>query len=293
MRLPRTLPQTAAPKARTVLPAPPRSPLGVAHRGASVAAPENTLAAVRAAAALGADMVEVDVRRTRDGALVLVHDATLARTTDAARVLPSRGPWRVADLTLAELRRLDAGGWHAHVHAGEPVPRLGDALDVAGGLGLGVQLELKAPSTYPGIVDDLLAELRAWVVRSSGRRRVPPVVVQSFDVVAMKELAARAPHLRVGILGTPPPSHLPALAGWAHQVNPRHLTVDRAYVDRVHALGMGCLVWTVDRAWAMRRAVRLGVDGVITNRPDVLRSVLDDGVTFGTGRLAAVGVRWG
>ena len=272
MRLPLTLSRsTGTPTTSTTR---PRRTLGVAHRGASVAAPENTLAAVRAAAALGADMVEVDVRRTRDGALVLLHDATLTRTTDASTVLPGRGPWRVADLTLAELRRLDAGRTHSRVHAGEPVPTLADVLDLAGDLGVGVQLELKAPSTYPGIVGDLLAELRAWVVRSTGRR-LPPLVVQSFEVVAMKELATRAPHVRVGVLGTPPLSHLPVLAGWAHQVNPRHVTADRAYVDRVHALGMQCLVWTVDRPWAMRRAVRLGVDGVITNRPDLLRSVLD------------------
>jgi glycerophosphoryl diester phosphodiesterase len=273
MRLPLTAPRPAA--ADVARRAPTRT-VTIAHRGASVAAPENTLAAVRAAAVLGADMVEVDVRRTRDGALVLIHDATLTRTTDAARVLPARGPWRVGDLTLAEVRRLDAGNTHSPVHAGEPVPTLADVLDVAGDLGLGVQVELKSPSTYPGIVGDLLAELRAWVVRCAGRR-VPPVVVQSFDVVAMKELAARAPHVRVGVLGTPPPSHLPVLAGWARQVNPRHVTVDRAYVDRVHAVGLECLVWTVDRAWAMRRAVRLGVDGVITNRPDLLGSVLAGG----------------
>jgi glycerophosphoryl diester phosphodiesterase len=269
MRLSLTEPRPAAAPARALT-----RTLDVAHRGASVAAPENTMAAVRAAATLGADMVEVDVRRTRDGALVLVHDATLARTTDAARVFPSRGPWRVGDLTLDEVRRLDAGTAHSAVHAGEAVPTLAEVLDLAGGLGLGVQIEVKSPSTYPGIVGDLLAELRAWVVRSVGRQ-VPPVVVQSFDVVAMKELATRAPHVRVGVLGTPPPSHLPVLAGWAHQVNPRHVTVDRAYVDRVHAVGLECLVWTVDRAWAMRRAVRLGVDGVITNRPDLLRSVLE------------------
>lgn len=279
MRLPRVLPRPApaAPgiaAAATTTAAP--ALLDIAHRGASVAAPENTLAAVRAAAALGADMVEVDVRRTRDGALVVVHDATWTRTTDVARVLPSRRPWRVADLTLAEVRLLDAGSAHSPVHAGEPVPTLSDVLDLVGDLGLGLQLELKSPSAYAGIVDDLLAELRAWVARSAGRP-IPPVVVQSFDIVAMKELATRAPGVRVGVLGTPPPSHLPVLAGWAQQVNPRHTTVDRAYVERVHALGMGCLVWTVDRPWAMRRAVRLGVDGVITNRPDLLRSVLDAG----------------
>lgn len=253
---------------------PPARPWNVAHRGASAAAPENTLAAIRAAAALGADMVELDVQRTRDGVLVLVHDTTYGRTTDARRVLPDRGPWRVRDLTLAEVRRLDAGGWHDPVHAGEPVPTLIEALDVAGDLGLGVQLELKLPGDHPGVVGDLLAELRAAAARSAPGATRAPLVVQSFDVVAMKELKTRAPHLTVGVLGAPPVSHLPALAGWCDQVNPRHAAVDGGYVARVHEAGMQCLVWTVDRPRMMRRAIRMGVDGVITNRPDVLRPLL-------------------
>src|SRR5689334_10492901 len=89
----------------------PTPVLAVAHRGASDVAPENTLPAVRRAVAAGADLVEVDLRRARDGALVVLHDATLARTTDAARRLPGRAPWRVEDLTLAEVRLLDAGSW--------------------------------------------------------------------------------------------------------------------------------------------------------------------------------------
>src|SRR5688500_1112345 len=87
--------------------------LAVAHRGASARAPENTLAAVRLAADLGADAVEVDLQRTRDGALVLLHDAGLGRTTDAATRLRGRGPWSVGSLTLEEVRRLDAGSWKA------------------------------------------------------------------------------------------------------------------------------------------------------------------------------------
>src|SRR5688500_13615694 len=98
--------------------------LAIAHRGARARAPENTLAAVREAAALGADAVEVDVQRTRDGALVLVHDATLSRTTDAASRLPRRGPWSVGSMTLREIRRLDAGSWKAPEYAGQRVPTL-------------------------------------------------------------------------------------------------------------------------------------------------------------------------
>ncbi len=248
----------------------------MAHRGASHDVAENTLAAIRRAVAEGAEMVEVDVQRSRDGALVLVHDTTLARTTDVREVFPSRGPWRVADFTYDEMARLDAGSWKAPGHPEQRIPTLEDALAVLAGTGTGLLLEVKAPELYPGVVGEVVATLREWsdyVGRSVAAGRL---VVQSFSYVAMKEHKTLAPGIPVGLLGTPSRANLPALAGWADQVNPSHHSVDRAYVDRVHELGMGCQVWTVNRAAAMRRALRMGVDGVITNRPDVLRRVLDE-----------------
>jgi glycerophosphoryl diester phosphodiesterase len=86
-----------------------RQPLTIAHRGASAEAPENTLAAVRRAVELGADAVELDVQRSRDGALNVMHDTTLERTTSVRQAFPGRAPWRVADFNLDEIRRLDAG----------------------------------------------------------------------------------------------------------------------------------------------------------------------------------------
>jgi glycerophosphoryl diester phosphodiesterase len=90
----------------------------------------------------------------------------------------------------------------------------------------------------------------------------------------MKELKTQVPEIPVGLLGAPSRANLPALATWADQVNPSHLSVDRAYVDEVHRLGMNCLVWTVNHSYLMRRALRAGVDGVITNRPAALRGLL-------------------
>lgn len=246
--------------------------LTIAHRGASADAPENTLAAVRRAVTVGADMVEVDVQRTRDGALVVLHDTTLERTSDVRRALPGRAPWRLADLTLDEVRRLDAGCWKSPVFAGERVPTLDEVIAELAGTGVGLLLELKAPHLYPGIVPELAA-----TVLAAGRSATPPgpVVVQSFDIPAMKELKTQVPSVPVGLLGAPARANLPALATWADQVNPRHLPLDQAYVDQVHALGMGCHVWTVNHTPAFRRALRLGVDGIITNRPRLLGRVLD------------------
>ncbi len=261
-----------------IAPPPTRPVAVVAHRGASVAAPENTLAAVRTAVARGADHVEVDVHRSRDGALVVVHDTTVARTTDAERVLPGRGPWRVADLTLAQLRRLDAGAWHSPSHAGERVPLLSEVVDLVHRSGVGLLLEVKSPHLYPGIADDLAAELADVPGYLDDALAADRLVVQSFDARALAAFKDRAPAVPVGVLGSPPRRRLPALAAWVAQVNPRHVRVRRSYVDAVHAAGLRCQVWTVDDTAAMARAVTIGVDGVITNRPDVLRRLLSTSV---------------
>ncbi len=240
--------------------------LNVAHRGASDEFAENTLAAIRRAVAHDVDLVEVDVQRTRDGALVLMHDTTLARTTNVRQVYPHRAPWRVGDLTAAEIGRLDAGRWRSPDFAGQQVPTLEEAVDVVRHTSAGLLVEVKQPGLYPGIADDVAAVLRGtgFIHDASADGRL---VVQSFDVATARRVKELEPSLPVGVLGVQPQGALPELAAWADQVNPAHLSVNRSYVGAVHDLGLRCLVWTVDRAPAMRRALRLGVDGVITNRP--------------------------
>lgn len=246
----------------------------IAHRGASAEAPENTIAALRRAVLQDADLVEVDLRRTRDGALVLMHDPTLVRTTNVRELFPSRRPWRVADFTFSELRRLDAGAWKAPAYAHERVPTLLEALALVLPTRTGLLLELKAPALQPGVVPDLVTTLRG--APGLGRLLAEDrLVVQSFDFAAMKELKTRLPEVPVGLLGLPAPANLPALASWADQVNPSHLSLTRTYVDQVHDSGMRCHTWTVDAGYAMRRALRTGVDGVITNRPAALGRLLE------------------
>ncbi len=229
----------------------------VAHRGSSARAPENTLAALACAVADGADLVEVDVQRTRDGHLVLLHDPGLARTTDAVR--GARAP-DVSEVTLTELRRHDAGSWFSPGFAGERVPTLVEALALLEAAGIGLQLELKAPHLHPGVVADLADLL-------TGRHGRCHVLVQCFDEVALAELAERAPWLPLGLLGRPDVRRLPALGEWLREVNPHHRRLDRRYVDAVHAAGLQCVPWTVDRPSSMRRVLGLGVDGVITDHP--------------------------
>jgi glycerophosphoryl diester phosphodiesterase len=272
------LPGAPEPRPRT---APARAPdpdadvVDVAHRGASAYAPENTLSAFRLARAKGADMFELDVQETRDHQLVIMHDTTLARTTNAEDLYPGRGPWRVADFTLAEIGRLDAGGWFANRYAGERVPTLGQVLSAMSGSGLGLLLEIKSPALYPGIERRVAAELKrypSWLRYDQHERRL---VVQSFDWASVRRFHAVLPRVPTGLLGTPDADDLPGLAEFADQVNPPFGTLTGSYVEEVQDAGMDVLAWTIDDPRDMERAVALGVDGIITDRPDVLRGVLD------------------
>jgi glycerophosphoryl diester phosphodiesterase len=248
----------------------------VAHRGASAYAPENTIAAFRLAASQRADVFETDVQETKDHALVLIHDTTLARTTNVEKVYPKRAPWKVSDFTLAEIRRLDAGSWFGTKYKGERIPTLDQALSDMRGRGIGLLLEIKSPELYPGIEKRVAAALRrspSWLRRDPEERRL---AVQSFDWASVRRFHSALPDVPVGLLGTPKTAELPELASYADQINPTYRDVTASYVGKVHAARMDLLTWTVDDAGDMKDAARLGVDGIITNKPDVLRRVLDD-----------------
>jgi glycerophosphoryl diester phosphodiesterase len=151
------------------------------HRGHSVVAPENTLPALRAAAEAGGTSCEIDIMLTRDGELVLMHDDVLDRTTDG------RGP--LAEVTLAELRRLDAGRWFGEAFAGTRVPTLAEAISEARRLGLGLVVELKERQR----VDAAIARLVA-VIDEQGA--AADLVVLSFDHPSLLRVRAKAPAIR-------------------------------------------------------------------------------------------------
>lgn len=269
------LPLLAAVGLATPASAAPEPPVDVvAHRGSSGAAPENTLAAIQLAIEQKADVVENDIQRTRDGELVIMHDTTLARTTDVEQVFPDRVPWSVGDFSLAEIKRLDAGSWFAPEFAGERVPTLAEWVNAVGQQA-GMLLEPKAPELYPGIEADIDKELRSLPAfnraLNAGR-----VVVQCFNHVWLRAYKDRAPDVPVGLLfGTKPTEvEIAAAATWAQQVNPALGAIDQATVDQVHAHGMDINVWTVNAGSDMRRAINWRVDGVITNYPQVLRDIL-------------------
>jgi len=246
-----------------------------AHRGAMGHAPENTIAAFEVGIEQQADWIESDVQRTKDGELVLMHDTTLSRTTDVEEVFPDRAPWNVADFTLAEIKTLDAGSWFGEEFAGEPVPTLAEMIELVRPTRSGILMELKSPELYPGIEQEVAGAFDSHPGYVDSAVAAGRLAVQSFNWDSMKTYKEVQPEMPVGLLGTPTLDQLPTLT-WAQQINPSHGTFDAAYVDAVHELGMDVHTWTVNTPADMNKVLDRGVDGVITNYPDVLADVLDD-----------------
>jgi glycerophosphoryl diester phosphodiesterase len=234
-----------------------RPVVNVAHRGASGHFPENTLPAFEAAIAAGAAMCELDPQRTRDGAIVVIHDSTVDRTTD--------GRGKVAAMTLAQLRGLDAGSWRDSSFAGTRIPTLAEALDFAHGC-CGLNLELKAPG--------LEAEL-CHIVHD--RQMDGRVLVSSFDWKAVANVRRVAPHLRAGLLANRGAARMidAAVNLGAAAINPEVSMITERLCTEAHQRNLTVYAWTVDDASEMRRLIELGVDGIMTNYPERLRAILD------------------
>jgi glycerophosphoryl diester phosphodiesterase len=236
-----------------------------AHRGASGHAPQNTLAAFLLAAEMGADGIELDVHFSRDGEAVVIHDDTVDATTD--------GCGRVRDLTLAELQSLDAGGWFDEQFAGERIPTLEQVFEQVGHRLL-INVEIKVEAGYHPV--DQEAETVRLI---EDHQLVDRVIISSFSPSSLRRVHRLNPNIALGFLyARPEPALLPRVLEWfgtAHQaVHPGLSMVDAQYVRRAHRWGKRINVWTVNEEHDMRRMRDLGVDGIITNYPDVLCQVL-------------------
>ncbi|MEU6667304.1 glycerophosphodiester phosphodiesterase family protein [Streptomyces sp. NPDC046727] len=253
-------------------------PVVIAHRGASAYAPENTLAAIDKAAELGFSWVENDVQRTKDGELVVLHDDSLQRTTNVEDVFPGRAPWKVRDFTAAEIARLDAGSWFSPAYAGARVPTLQQYMRRVEHNHEKLLLEIKNPELYPGIEQQTLKLLgnEGWL----DGRHLGRLVVQSFSADSVRAVHELKPAVTTAYLGTPTVAQLPGLARFTDLVNPSYGSLSRGYVSAVHVFHgphgrrLKLFAWTVNDAAGTRMVAAYGVDGIITNKPDVVRAAL-------------------
>lgn len=241
--------------------------LVIAHRGASAAAPENTLAAIREAVRVGADAVEIDVRMSADGQVVVMHDARVDRTTN--------GRGRVERMSLEQIRRLDAGSWFGSRFSGESVPTLSEVLRVLEPHETLLIIEFKVGGTRaPGIEAKVVSAVRESAM--SGR-----TIVKAFDLGILERLAELAPQL-------------PRLYVYAAHLSWINLTVDdgirfgdvlqadaqwlqghrvllgRRFVARAQRAGYRFVAWDVHTRARMEKMLSYGVDAIETDHPDLL-----------------------
>ncbi|MBN1845364.1 MAG: hypothetical protein JW810_06740 [Sedimentisphaerales bacterium] len=229
----------------------------VAHRGYSAAAPENTIASCNASRGY-ADMVEFDVRDTVDGHLILMHDATVDRTTN--------GIGSVAAMTFNELRALDAGSWFSPEFTGELVPLMTEAILAC------------RPDMVP-FIERKTGDAQHYVDLIRSLRMEEKVIIISFDWDFLEDVETLAPGIKTGALGS---GELTAgtiqniqaqgidFIDWAHD------SVSAATIDLVHGYGMEFHVWTVNNAGRMTDLISWGIDGITTDNPELLQDVLDN-----------------
>ncbi|TWT78325.1 Glycerophosphoryl diester phosphodiesterase [Posidoniimonas polymericola] len=250
----------ANPSIEPVAPPRPDNPsiLIEAHRGYSAIAPENTLAAFKAAAGI-ADYVELDVRVTQDNQLVVMHDATLDRTTNGTGAVGARNYTGYID-------GLDAGGWFSPDFAGEGVPTLGEAVETILAHDMRPLIERKT-----GDAADIVQVLDGLGVLQQS-------VIISFDWnfltdVRQLDSAVKLGGLGSGSLGSGTVANAIA-AGFDFLDWGDSAAITSAAVDMVHAAGLELHVWTVDNLTRMQQLIDLGVDGITTNTPESLRSIV-------------------
>ena len=257
--------------------------LNTAHRGARSLAPENTLAAARKALESGAHLWELDVRSTADGELVVVHDATMERTSDVRTVFPFRKPWAVRDFTMEEIGRLDFGSWfvredpfktvaggevskeEAGSYAGERAPTLRQALEFTVAHDWAVNVEIKDLSGLPGHETVVEKVVRLIDEFESGDR----VIVSSFNHGYLAKVRTLSRKIATGVLVSrscrDPVGLLRNLGAQACHFH--RDAVGEKEIAALRRAGLETFVWVVNEEEEMRRFFRWGARGVFTDFP--------------------------
>jgi len=236
----------------------------IAHRGASGHAPENTMASFRRAVELGATFVETDLQITRDAQVVAIHDFTLDRTTS--------GKGQVHLFTLDQIRALDAGAWFSNHGAqsfvGERVPTLQEILDFGKEHDVILYLEIKSGPAW-GVEHAVVGALRDQ--NASARS-----VILSFDPSVLDSVHRLDSTVMTGLLFEHPSNDLVerAVRAGARQLIARGDLVTPAITEKAHQAGLQVVAWTINEEEQMRRLMDAGVDGIITDYPDRLLSLL-------------------
>ncbi len=240
----------------------------ISHRGFSHLAPENTIASVAASIAAGADACEFDVRCTADGHVVLMHDATVDRTTN--------GSGEISKMTLAAAQSLDAGSWKGSEYIGQPVPSLADVF------------ELMSPSGQHGVVEIKASEAAEGVVNLARQYSMTDrVVALSDDPEILRKIESLDPKITRALLCTAFPKGVKGAAceiDWlidqAHKASAEIVDIDYRFVSpqmiaSLHRNDIKVWVWTVNAPQIMKCLIEWNIDAIASDKPDVLKATVN------------------
>lgn len=240
----------------------------IAHRGASAAAPENTLAAFKEAVRIGADMIELDVRLSSDGAVMVFHDQNLSRTTD--------GDGPVEERTLAELRRLDAGAWFSDKFRGEGIPTLEEVIQTIFPGRIEVCIEIKIDKGRETLRDKLVARTLDIIV---GTRFQDRSILASFDRESIRASKAAHPEIRTGLIFNKNEVWIECAEeeySGIDLLSARWNIISAPWVETAHRAGRKVIAWTIDREKELNHVLPLSVDAVASNNPEWLIEAIKD-----------------
>lgn len=240
-----------------------QKPIIYAHRGASGYAPENTMAAFKKGIEMGAKGIELDVHLTKDGHVVVCHDANIKRT--------SNGEGLIMDMTLEELRKFDFGSWMSPEFEGEKAPTLEEVLELIKDWDGILNIEIKAtPRQYlPGIEKAIVDLVNKYSM-------VDKIIISSFNHYSLVELKKIAPEFKTAILYSElmyePWKYVKNINAFA--IHPGMGNLTEEVIEGCIKNGVAVNVWTVNDSEHMKILVKAGVDGIITNYPDVAVEII-------------------
>jgi glycerophosphoryl diester phosphodiesterase len=244
-----------------------------AHRGASVAAPENTMAAFRTAMDAGATYIELDVQRTADGRIVVLHDGDVLRM--------GGDPRKVKDLSAAELQAIDIGRKYGAGFAGEVPPTLEEVIGLVRGrtkINIELKYNVPDPGLAPAVIDLLERE-----------NFLDQVVITSLDYAALKQVESLEPSLRTGHIVTAAVGNVLRTEADFLSLNSARATA--SLVRKAHAAGKDVHVWTVNKPEVMLRMIERGVDNIITDDPALLVRVMKERKTLDKAEILGLRLR--
>ena len=229
-----------------------------AHRGASGLAPENTMSAMLRAIKEGSDFSELDVQETSDGVIILLHDHTLQRTSGIEK--------NIWEMEFANLDGIDVGSWFAPEFTDEPIPTLEAVIDsVRGKMKLNIELKMNG---HEKMLEERVLEIVEKKEFSND------CIFTSFKFEAIDKVKKLNPGIKAGYIFSKMPERVDVFKANVDLLSVKYEIVDQEFVEKAHANNKEVHVWTVNEPEEMKRLIEIGVDSIITDRPDILVAIL-------------------